>query len=101
MASKKVFADTNYWIAIVHPADPLHEIARRVSETLGISVQIWTTQMVLAEFLNIMAKYGQHLREISTRLVNKMPSNGVQIIEQTPDQFEKSLAFYEQVSDQA
>lgn len=46
-----VFADSGYWIGLLHPRDQMHERIKAVAAGLE-SVSIITTQMVLAEVLD-------------------------------------------------
>jgi hypothetical protein len=40
---KRIFADAGYWIALVHPRDPLHRKAREESASIG-HAQLVTSQ---------------------------------------------------------
>jgi uncharacterized protein len=59
---RQVFADTNYWVALVNRGDDLHARAVAVTETLG-EFRTVTTDGVLLEFLNHYAGYGELMRE--------------------------------------
>ena len=50
-----LFADSGYWIALLHPRDQMHERAMSAAAGLG-DVPIVTTQMALAEVLNHLSK---------------------------------------------
>jgi uncharacterized protein len=54
---RAIFADTGYWVAVIHPHDGLHERAMAVSRELGQCV-IVTSEMVLVEVLNMFSSRG-------------------------------------------
>ncbi len=91
---KRVFADACYWIALLNPKDQLHEQAHRVSAGLGPS-RIVTTEMVLVELLNSLARFGESGREAAVRTVESLQSNpNVDIVPQTSLQFRSAVQHY-------
>lgn len=91
---KSVFADADYWVALLHPAEQLHEKAKRVSERLR-PIRIVTSEMVLAEVLNSLGKRGEPVRSKACDAVKQMRLNpNVTIIPQTSAQFGEALSFY-------
>lgn len=56
---KKVFADTQYWIAIVKPGDSLAATATAARSLIG---------EVLTEFLSALSK-GEHMRKQAAKMV--------------------------------
>ncbi|MFQ5485942.1 MAG: type II toxin-antitoxin system VapC family toxin [Desulfobacterales bacterium] len=95
---KKVFADTQYWIAIVKPRDSLAAAAKAARSLLGEAF-IVTTDEVLIEFLSALSK-GEHMRKLAARMVRAILENpNVRVIPQTRDSFLKGLTFYETRSD--
>ncbi len=98
----RVFADTGYWIALLVSRDEFHGNALRVTTELDQPVQLVTTEMVLAEFLNALATYGASLRVAASHLVNTLRARAdTTIIEQTPSQFEAALDIYRSYTDKA
>lgn len=96
----KVFADTSYWIALLKPGDEHQDKARRVANELVKPVQYITTEMVLAEFLNSLAKYGASIRAAASALVDELRERrDTLIIEQTHPQFEAALNVYRSYAD--
>jgi len=95
---RKAFADTGYWIALVNPRDQLH--AKAVGVTLQFaSVQILTSEMVLAEMLNAFSDAGA-LRVAAGRLVQELrQSRVVRVVPQTPEEFEGALQRYQRAAD--
>lgn len=91
---RSVFADASYWIALVNPRDTLHRTARSMETNLRL-VRFVTTEMVLTEFLNDLAKGGEILRRTAVNLVDslrRLPN--VSIVPQTTDQFQEALFLY-------
>jgi len=96
---KTVFADSCYWIALLYPKDDLHERAMSVSRSLG-PVKIVTTEMVFVEVLNLLGKYGDHLRLAGAKLVGETKANpNCQVILQTSIQFQRALDQYKKHED--
>ena len=75
-----LFADSGYWIALLHPRDQMHERAMSAAAGLG-DVPIVTTQMALAEVLNHLSKEGEQLRHLALQMVRGLEDNpNVEII---------------------
>ncbi|MBL7176243.1 MAG: type II toxin-antitoxin system VapC family toxin [Desulfobacteraceae bacterium] len=91
---KTVFADTQYWIAIVRPDDSWAETAKAARSSLGEAF-IVTTDEVLTEFLSALSK-GKHMRRQAAKMVHAiMEDPNVKVLPQTRDSFLKGLTFYE------
>ena len=98
---KVVFADSNYWVAIINPRDQLHDRARRVTADLGES-QIVTSEMVLVEVLNHFSRGGSEDRELTVEFIRRLRSKpNVEVIPQTSDQFHTAVARYAASIDQS
>lgn len=96
---RKVFADTGYWIAVLNPADGLHEKAKEVSASLGTCI-IVTSEMVLAELLNYFAERGDRLRAAAVSLSRNILKNpNCSVIPQTAALFADALGLYEERPD--
>ena len=94
-----VFADSAYWIALLHRRDRWHEHALAVSRTL-ISPTFVTTEWVLAEFLAFFSAAGETARRRAAERTRGILTNpGIQVL--GPDQalFEDGLALYERRPD--
>jgi len=92
---KCVYADADYWIAILHPKEQLHETAVRLSRSLG-PARIVTSEMVLVEVLNALGSRGENVRAKagdSVRQLREAPN--VTIVPQTSAQFSEALVFYQ------
>jgi predicted nucleic acid-binding protein len=89
-----VFADTNYWIALLNPKDDLHEKVLSFSESLE-GRQIFTSEMVLTQLLDDFSSRGEALRRAATLLVQQMFWNrNLRVVAQTSEQFRDALALY-------
>jgi uncharacterized protein len=52
---KAIFADAGYWIALINPAEDLHQKAQSISQTL-MPFQVVTSEMIFTEVLNAFSK---------------------------------------------
>jgi predicted nucleic acid-binding protein len=96
---KRIFADAGYWIALVHPRDPLHAKAQEASASVS-DAQVVTSQMVLVEVLNAFAGQGALFRQTAGKLAQELQSGpSVSIVQQTSAQFHQALALYERRAD--
>jgi uncharacterized protein len=92
-----VFADTGYWIAIIHPRDGLHRIATNVSKRLG-QASIVTSEMVLVEVLNMFSR--MRLRSVAAKAVNEITADPtIQVVPQTRRLFQDALKLYQSRDD--
>ncbi len=95
---KRVFADSNYWIALIRPGDQWADAAKAAWSLLGDAL-IVTTDGVLIEFLTALS-IGEHMRKQAAKMARAILENpNVKVIPQTRDSFLKGLAFYENRSD--
>jgi uncharacterized protein len=96
---RKVFADSNYWTALLSPRDELHLKAIAISERVG-TAEIVTTEMVLVEVLNSFSNSGPTPRILAASLIERLRANPlVTVIDQTAEQFEKAVLRYKQAAD--
>lgn len=96
---KLVYADASYWIALLHPKDKLHNLAKRESKTLK-EARIVTSEMILSEVLNSLAKYGKNIRNAAVQFIHKINKNpNVDIVPQTSLQFQKAVDYYSKRND--
>ena len=97
---RELFADSGYWIALLHPKDQLHEQANALAARL-VGVPVVTTQMALVEALNHLAGRGERLREVGAQMVQGLTGNpNVEISPQTAAQFSAALKRYTARADQ-
>ena len=59
---RRVFADAQYWVAILNDQDQSHSAAQAISLTLR-GVTIVTTEEVITEVLAYFCERGQYLRQ--------------------------------------
>lgn len=96
-----IFADAGYWIALFNPRDQLHDKAV-VTAQVTQERPIVTSQMVLTEFLNHYASFGELFRQRAVHVVRSLQDDaGVEIVSQTAEQFEAALTLYAQRQDKA
>ena len=97
---RSVFADSGYFIARLNRREELHERAVTVAESLA-PFRMVTTQMVLVETLNGVAREGEHLRRLATELVHELQNDPyTEIVPQTAIQFGTAFERYENRPDQ-
>ena len=98
---RTVFADSGYWISLLYPRDQHHATATAVAAGLG-QVSIVTTQMVLTEAFNAMARSGEGGRRLVAQLMEDLENDpDVEVIPQTEAQFRASVERYATRSDQS
>jgi predicted nucleic acid-binding protein len=91
-----VFADAGYWIALFNPRDQLHNKAVGAAQVTQGRL-IVTSQMVLTEFLNHYASFGELFRQRAVQVVRSLQDDAnVEVIVQTAEQFEAALTLYAQ-----
>lgn len=96
---KTVFADSQYWIAIVNPHDSWGEVAKNAKKTLG-DVRLVTTDEVLTEFLAALSGWGDKLRQQAAKMVRAIMAHpNVKVIPQSRSSFLRGLELYEQRGD--
>jgi predicted nucleic acid-binding protein len=96
---RSIFVDTDYWVASITPHDNLHVKAITTSAQLA-ACHLITSDMVLAELLNMFAKGGTHLRKAAVRAIDAITSNPqVEVVPQTRRLFQNALALYRQRPD--
>jgi len=92
---KKIFVDTNYFIAVFNPADQWHQKAVEADEKLG-EVRLITTDFVLVEVLNYFSGYKQNFKKkISDSVRLLLNDFEIQKIECSHKSFLEGFEFYE------
>lgn len=95
-----IFADACFWIALLNPRDVWHETAQLLYEEY-FARPILTSEMVLAEVLNFMAKYGAQNRLATVDLIRRFGRDLNVVVEpQTSLQFWNAVEFYNARPDQ-
>ncbi len=95
-----IFADACFWIALLNPRDAWHETVQLLYEEY-FARPILTSEMVLAEVLNFMAKYGAQNRLATVDLIRRFGRDlNVDVEPQTSLQFWNAVEFYNAQPDQ-
>lgn len=95
-----VFADACYWIALLLERDALHRAVLRLSNEMAHR-GILTSEMVLAEFLNSVSRYGPEKRQAAVELIRSFQrSHRVNIVEQSTERFWSAVELYNARPDQ-
>ena len=93
---RKVFADTLYWVALIKPNDPYVNAAKKAREALGTCIVV-TTDEVLHESVNALARGGPKLREKVVQVVRELfDSPDVKVVPQSRDTFLQALDRFSQ-----
>jgi predicted nucleic acid-binding protein len=91
---RSAFADTGYWIALINPNDGLHGKAIAVGKELE-PCNIITSDMVLAEVLNMFADKGPQLRNVAIQAVEAIREDArIEIVPQTRRLFQEAFDLY-------
>lgn len=92
-----LFADTAYFVALLHKKDNLHDKATQVSQDHAVGNRLVTTDFVLTELLNLLAK---PCRTAAERLVKQLLSDpNTDVVPATRSLFEQVLNTYAQYQD--
>lgn len=95
------FADTSFWAARLLRQDRLHRRAREVIEAFH-PVPIFTSTLVLTEFLNMISARGEFVRRLATRSVDVLRSDSdCVVIEASNSLFDAALKLYRERQDQS
>jgi len=96
---RAVFADANYWVALLNPKEELHPDAKRVSEELG-PCRIVTSEFVLLEMLKLLAAPRLRLKGIALRLIEDMRADpNMEVVPASSALFQKACKTYGQRED--
>lgn len=98
---KLVFADSQYYIGILHPRDQWHLNALDAANSLSNSQYI-TTEAVLGEVLAFFSDFGRDVRLNAAEAVQVILSDvNTEVLSVTPDMFREALALYKQRPDKS
>ena len=91
---RRVFADAQYWVAILNDQDQGHAAAQAISQALH-GVPLITTEEALTEVLAFFCERGQFLRQSAVAFVEGILSNpGIVVRPQSHQTFLDGFAFY-------
>ncbi|HEX3599422.1 MAG TPA: PIN domain-containing protein [Lacipirellulaceae bacterium] len=95
----RIFADSCYWIALLHRNDQLHVAADAARKQLR-SAHIVTTDEVLSEVLNFFSARGKEVRAAAAQVVEDLRIDSrVTVVEQSRATFDGGLGRYKQFGD--
>ena len=98
---RRIFADTLYWIALIHRKDQWHLAAVKASRSLA-GCHLVTTDEVLTEVLTAFCEAGPVLRQRAATLVRRLHQRlTITIRPQSRATFLSGLALYEARPDKA
>ncbi len=93
-----MFADANYWIALINPRDDLRAVARAATAQGGL--RLVTTDWVLVEVLNYFADKGAVVRLAAARTCDSIrESPNVEVVPALRSDLEGAIALYRQHAD--
>jgi predicted nucleic acid-binding protein len=91
---RKVFADAQYFVALLNDKDQNHPAALAISQTLQ-GVTVVTTEEVLTEVLAFFSERGQYLRQVAADYVDEILSDpDIVVRPQTHQSFLDGFALY-------
>jgi predicted nucleic acid-binding protein len=94
-----VFADTIYWIALIHPNDQWRGPALSAAALLS-DVRLVTTEVILIEVLNFFAEHGEEARLRAVSATEEILTNpDSEVVRHTHESFLAGLDFYKARAD--
>ena len=94
MNDSAYFADTWFWIGLLHEPDQHHKVATAIYKKIGRS-QIVTSEMILTEVLNVFRKFGPRWRTICCDYIDLLRTRAeILVVAQTSDYFQHGVAKY-------
>ncbi len=91
---KKIFVDTNDFVAVLNKRDQWHERAIEVENLIG-KVQKITTELVLIEVLNYFCEFRSDIKKYVAASINRIMTNGdIEIVLFSSQQFSDGFEFY-------
>jgi predicted nucleic acid-binding protein len=92
---KHVFADAQYWVALINNQDQSHAAAKAASIALHGAVII-TTEEVLTEVLAFFSERGRFLRQFAAATIRSIYANQtMRVVPQSSQSFAAGLDLYE------
>lgn len=98
---KPVFADTQFWVALINPHDQWHDRALEVEANLVEPFYV-TTDSILGEILTFFCEYGAEGRLKATATVELILSeSNTEVVPTTRDGFLDGLRLYKERPDKS
>ncbi len=96
---RRIFADTNYWVALLSPQDQLHIRAKQISKLLS-NTRVVTSEWILTELLNKFAASGEDLRIAGALTAADLRADpAVDVVPFTSESFGEALELYRNRAD--
>ena len=90
----RLYADSAFYVALIHPQDPLARAAQRLSKLIGRD-EIVTSDPVITVVLNYFSGRNTYLRSLANQFAHAMRADPrTTIIEQTRELFDAGLKLY-------
>lgn len=91
----RVFADAQYWVALLNDQDQCHAAATSMSQRLR-KATLFTSEEVLTEVLAYFSERGRYLRQLAASSVRGIYTRRmVQVVPQSHQSFLDGLTLYE------
>jgi predicted nucleic acid-binding protein len=92
---RRVFADAQYWVALLNDRDQGHAAARAATRALR-GIPLVTTEDALSEVLAFFCEGGPHLRQLASSTVRGLFANpSISVVPQSHQSFLDGLTLYE------
>ncbi len=92
---KKIFSDTQYWVAKIHPQDQWHEKVIKVEYDLGFFEMV-TSESVLIETLNYFSGFNENVKETAALVIRSLyESVEIEIVSQNTEDILNAISLYE------
>ena len=93
--SRKVFADTFYWVALINRGDSTHDEAVRFDQAFAGKVEIVTTEKVLVEVLNYFSSFRPEAKDSAVKtVIALLRRDDIHIVSQSRGSFLAGLDLY-------
>lgn len=91
----KIFSDTQYWVAKIHPQDQWHEKVIEVEYELGL-FELVISESVLIETLNYFGGFRKDVKETAALVIHSLfESEEIEIVPQNTDDVLQAVSLYE------
>ena len=91
---RRVFADAQYFVALINDKDQSHPAALAISQALQ-GVTLVTTEEVLTEVLAYFAERGRHLRQVAAAYIDDILADPEIVVRhQTHQSFQGGFALF-------
>jgi hypothetical protein len=99
MNASRLFLDTAFVLALLNRRDRHHVAARRLFRLLSTADEVWTTEAVLIEIGNSLARF--HRGEAVTFIRSCYRAPNMQVVDVDRPLFQRAIALYAERSDKS